>query len=697
MQPHGCLVATDAAGRMVWRSANADAILATRLPAQGEPLAAAPFEGQATVLEVIEAASRTAPGVMHHRELALHGGPADVIVHSNGACIVAEFEPRSGPGDARRFAMRAHESLGVLRQQRSIGDLLEAAVLEVRRLTGFDRVMAYRFRHDASGDIVAEARRDDLEAFLGRRYPASDIPAQARRLYVINTLRLIVDVQATPVPVSGTRPEPLDLSWSTLRSVSPVHIEYLTNMGVKASMSVSIVVDGKLWGMLACHHMAPRHVPWDVRMACDVLAQLLASAVQALLGQDRATHAAAAAQLRTRLVEQRVLGDDTPSRSLRENAGELLEAFGAHALAVSEGGEVFATGGLQPAQAAQLMEWLRSERGRPMTAVSASADLPAVLAAALPGWCGLLAVCIDHTANDWLALLRREQVETIHWGGKPEKNYVTGPLGPRLTPRGSFALWRETVRGSAVPWTDFEQAQARDLGDDLARAASARQAELARARDQMLAILGHDLRNPLQTISVASQLLGRGGDSVQLGQRIQRSSSRMQHLIGDLLDMSRLQSGLGLGVERKPADLARLVHDSVQEARMASPGLVVQEDLPGTLVADIDMHRVAQLLDNLLGNARQHGAPGQPLRVVLRGEGDRLLLTVANHAPPIAPETVAQLFNPFKPRSVGNERNPGGLGLGLYIASEIARGHDGTLRYGYEGGEVEFTFSAPLH
>ena len=183
-------------------------------------------------------------------------------------------------------------------------------VQQVRQLTGFDRVMAYRFRHDDSGDVVAEACNDAIEPYLGRRYPASDIPAQARRLYLINTLRLIADVGYTPVPVLGREGDaPLDMSHGVLRSVSPIHIEYLQNMGVHASMSVSIVVNGRLWGMLACHHMAPRQVPYSIRMAADVLAQVLASSVQTLEARGHA--AAHRARRRTGLAHAR---DHEPGR-----------------------------------------------------------------------------------------------------------------------------------------------------------------------------------------------------------------------------------------------------------------------------------------------------------------------------------------------------------------------------------------------
>jgi light-regulated signal transduction histidine kinase (bacteriophytochrome) len=592
----------------------------------------------------------------------------------------------------------AHRSLGLLRQQRGLQGLLEVAVQELRALTGFDRVMAYRFRHDGSGEVVAESRRDELEPFLHRRYPAGDIPAQARRLYVVNTLRLIADVGSQPVPLAGLAGQaPLDMSYCALRSVSPIHIEYLTNMGVAASMSVSIVVGGQLWGMLACHHMQPRHVPYAVRMACDVLAQLLANNVQSLLASEHAQHMAVSTSLRARVIEQ-TLHAENALQALAPFAGELASTFGAHGVVIAEGGHTVAEGATA-AQAQALVRWLDALEPHGMRdglwSASSLNGLPADLAACLSPWCGVLALRIDDLGGGWLVLLRREQIETIAWGGRPEKNYVNGPLGPRLTPRGSFAVWRETVRGTAVPWNRGELETAVALRDELARAANVRHAEMGRARNQMLAVLGHDLRNPLQTIAMAAHVLERGEDSAKLGQRITRSSTRMERLISQVLDMSRLQSGMGLGVKRQPVDLVHLVEEVVQEASLAHPGTRFELALPPALLTPGDRDRLMLWLHNRGANARQHGAPDAPLVIRLRRDGSRAILQVANTSASIPADVAATLFTPYKRSSLGNERNRGGLGLGLHIAREIALAHGGTLAYGYEEPLVVFTLELP--
>ncbi|MBC5782162.1 GAF domain-containing protein [Ramlibacter sp. USB13] len=699
VQSHGALLAFAPDGTLRWASAGAAGLLGVALPALGERLGSGHFGGDAQVPLAIaggmEPIEEGMPPLQHEATLA--GRAFDVSVHRSGGLAVAEFEPRrSGAEQPGAFAIRAHRGLDRLRRGRSVQELLELAVHEIRALTGFDRVMAYRFRHDASGDVVAEARDEALEPFLNRRYPASDIPAQARRLYVTNTLRLIADVRSAPVPLEGSGP-PLDLSQGVLRAVSPVHIEYLTNLGVGASMSVSIVVGGRLWGMLACHHMTARHVPYGVRMACDVLAHVLAAGVQSQLSAEHASRVADAASLRGHLVEALLVGDD-PVLSLRTYAEELRDAFEAQAIAIAEGGRLSLHGDLPQQGVQSLLEWLRQpERSLDsgLFAANAHAELPPGIAADLGSWCGVLALRFDEVADAWVVILRREQIETISWGGRPEKQYVNGPLGPRLTPRGSFEVWKETVRGTAVPWTATEREIARQLRDELGRAASVRHAELGRARNQLLAVLGHDLRNPLQTISMTSHLLERGVDAAKMGQRIQSATSRMQRLVGQVLDMSRLQAGLGLGFAFQPVDLRVLVDNLVDEAVMAYPGSTVERSLPPTLPADVDPDRFAQLLGNLLSNARHHGEAGKRVAVHLAQQGGEVLLSVRNVAAPIPEEAVAQLFTPYKRQSVGNARNKGGLGLGLYIAHEIARGHGGSLEYAYEAPDVVFTVRFP--
>ncbi|MFS2026955.1 ATP-binding protein [Massilia sp. CT11-137] len=473
---------------------------------------------------------------------------------------------------------------------------------QIREFTGFDRVMAYRFRGDDSGDVVAEARRDDLVPYLGQRYPAGDIPPQARRLYVLNTLRMIADVGYHAVPLLGAEGgAPLDMSFAVLRSVSPIHVEYLQNMGVGASMSVSIVIHGRLWGLIACHHMAPKRVPYSVRMAADVLAQVIASTVQGIEAREDAELVEHAAKVRTSLVESLLLEED-PLEALVEHGDGLLESTHAQALVACQYGRVVCRG-------------------------------------------------VDQALGEAIvASLPAEPHDTV-------------------------------TRTSVKEWPDAIQAR---LG-------------------KWVGMLGHDLRDPLNSINMAGMVLERtdgGGNKGTLGKRIQSSSNRMQRMIGQVLDMSRIDRGLSLGIDLQPVDLAALACDMVEEARLAYPTIIYDLHTAGPAFVLADGGRLGQVISNLLSNARHHGEPNQPITIRLAprdGPGLGLaVLEIANAGAPIPAETEAALFNPFKRSSLNNPRNRTGMGLGLYIAQQIVREHEGEIDYRHEGGKVIFAVRLPL-
>ncbi|MDQ2989294.1 MAG: GAF domain-containing protein, partial [Pseudomonadota bacterium] len=356
IQPHGVLLVFGADACLEAWSANAadvlqvEPALASSLTSLGLPAPVAQLVEEC----IAEMSGGSAPPMAIETQFG--ASQFDCITHAHEGRVIVEFEKRDLPTDAvAAFALKAHGALDRLKRQRSIESLLQMAADQVRAITGFDRVMCYRFRQDESGDVVAEACRDDMDPYLGRRYPASDIPAQARRLYILNTLRLISDARYAPVPVTGRAgAAPLDMSHCVLRSVSPIHLEYLRNMGVAASMSVSIVVNGRLWGLIACHHLSPRQVPYSIRMATDVIAQVLASTVQTLEMREHAELLERSAEMRTRLMETLLHGDD-PLRALAAHAAAICEALAAPALILVQGGRNVVHGEIDAATVAAVI------------------------------------------------------------------------------------------------------------------------------------------------------------------------------------------------------------------------------------------------------------------------------------------------------------------------------------------------------
>lgn len=689
IQSHGALIAFGMDGVVSHRSANVAQLLGDQAPALGKKLAQTCFGEQPEMLLAIRKCfeHRTLDAEPFAMEVTIGGRALELVGHRIGRRVLLELEPLEAASASGDHAFQGHRALARLRHLRGEDSLLQTAVEEVRALTGFDRVMAYRFRHDDSGDVVAEAVVDTLEPFVGRRYPASDIPAQARRLYVLNTLRYIVDVNSETVAVEtvvdgGAGPgaaEPLDMSYSVLRSVSPIHIEYLQNMGVAASMSISIVINGKLWGMLACHHMTPRFVPHTVRSACDVLAQVLAAKVQGEIARTEAQRTEVAAAVRTRALEA-LLHKDEGIFALAPYAADMAGTMNAGALVLAERGRLFVWGDVQQSAARALVRWLEAiDPSVQMVSGDRAADLPAELREQMGKWCGFLALRVAATHHGWLVFLRLEQIDTIAWGGRPEKEYTHGPMGPRLTPRGSFDVWKETVRGSAEPWGEVDREIADGLLTELLRAYAARTVDVERARSHLLAMLGQSMDN-----EPASS--GNRAEDAQ-------SASRLQRLVASVLDASRLQSGAGLALRMAPLDLAQLANDMIGRVEASHPDIRIIREIPASLMMQGDAERLCQVLDTLLTNARQYGEHGEAVLVQLNQWGDSATLEVSNVGEAIDTQDEQSLFDPF--RSQSNKVNTG-LGLGLYIAQHIVRGHGGDISYTHADPYVVFSVRLPM-
>ena len=700
IQPHGLLFALDFDGRLTHMSRGAQVVLpglpspGTFWPATSAGMRFDLWKAVTAVLTDAETGQESAP---LNLEVEVGDSVFDAVVHTNDDRLVVELERRaSSSPDLAAFALVAHRSMGQLRNRKDIATLLREAVSTIRHLTGFDRVMALRFNRDDSGEVVAEECLPVLESFLHRRFPASDIPPQARTLYVRNPLRLIADVDDEHVPIDAAdaTARPLDLSYSILRSVSPSHVEYLRNIHVQAAMSLSIVVHGRLWGLIACHHGIRYRVPYAVRMMCDALSQVLSSSVQSDEERDASKRRLAAVVVIEQMTQALRTENFASNFDIYADALGKVIAFDA---SICVYGGIRSKSELAEVSVSMLLRWLDTGGDSNVIAVHEARQLSLPLQAALKPFCGLLALCIDRINHGWIVLLRREQIETIVWSGILAKLQRIKPLGEQLTPQGSLAEWRQTVEGTAVAWSEQELVIAHDLAEALCRAGAADAARQSMARAQMLAILGHDLRDPLHSISMMGELLQHGAprSHADYGTRIARAIGRMQRLIGEVFEMSRLTVGLGLQLSLIPGDLAAFIRMLVEDARMAHPDSSVLLESPPMLMARFDPDRMAQVVSNLLNNARSHGLIGEPIWIQVAENIRHTTLSVANIAPPIADARIDSLFDPFKPESVGNVRNPGGLGLGLYIAGEVAKGHGGTLEYSHDGTRVTFTMTLP--
>lgn len=698
IQPNGALLAFSLNGNLLYFSENAASLLGS-MPSgslKNEHLDSLPGASN-SILQYLEDSRKGEAILISHELAAVYEKVYDLVIHTYADIVIAEFEIRSqADDDTISFSVKVQKALNVIRQQKSVQSVLQSAANEVRLLTGFDRVMSYVFHQDDSGHIVAEAKREDLEPLVNRHYPASDIPPQARRLYIENTLRLISNVSSKPIPIlsMGGR-SLLDMSHCILRSVSPIHIEYLQNMGVGASMSISIVVNGRLWGLIACHHMSAKQVPYSIRMACDVLCQILGSTVNQLETKVAAEQKVLTSAERSQLSLKLINADDFV-QELLGSAEPLKRIIPCDGLFISFNGRVN-TVGVSHELTAELANWLETLPDDYFE-FSSIQNAPGFFKTAGNGLTGALGFCIDRSHRSWIIYLRMEKVHTINWSGIPEKEYKVGPMGPRLTPRGSFDEWKETVKGQCEVWTPTELFTAKDLQLDLMKVSNTKSAENNRIRTQLMAILGHDLRDPLNSIRMANQLMERQEGSSKMSARINNSTGRMNRLITDVMDMAKLDGGLGLRISPVETNLASLLREIIEENQVGYPNSEIIADI-AEITTLVDPDRISQVIANLISNARHHGEVGTAVKILLHRHEEVITLAVRNKGLEIEAGLTKILFDPFKRLSKQNDRNKTGMGLGLYISNEIMKAHNGEITYTYdsETGEVIFTvtFAVP--
>lgn len=466
IQPHGVLLVCDLNDNLI-HSASANA--AAYLGGQHNHVVGLTLSdvlGAKAAHNLRNALSRSGASYLAGAELSIQiaGGPlVDATIHRHRECIFVELEPASPKGGEAKSALDLTQALvRRISLESDVGSLAATAAKLVRAMLGYDRVMVYRFLHNGAGKVIAEARRAGMHSFMGQYFPAADIPEQARRLYLLNWIRLIGDIAYRPVemlPDEGGGAASLDMSHAHLRSVSPIHCEYLRNMGVAASLSISIVVDGKLWGLIACHHDTPKLVSLPLRISAELFGQYFS--LQVAIAERREQYIAAATA-RQRLDD--VITSLDPGEPI--DAALIKRLPELRALIVSDGVGLWLDGewhtkGVAPqkSKAKLLVDFLVANSAE---SIWSTDDLRAATGDTAFGTdvAGMLAIPISGSAREYLILFRSEEAHNVVWAGEPAKKVVEGPSGPRLTPRGSFDAWREDVRGRSTPWTDAEIAVA---------------------------------------------------------------------------------------------------------------------------------------------------------------------------------------------------------------------------------------------
>ncbi|MGF6391982.1 ATP-binding protein [Pseudomonas plecoglossicida] len=638
-----------------------------------------------------------------------------LLIHRHDQVLIAEFEPVRLPAaltDHDHYYPLVREFVGSVHTAGDLQALLQQTVQQLKRITGFGRVMAYRFDAQGNGEVLAEVADDGYPCYLGLCFPASDIPRQARELYRVNRIRVIEDAnyQASPLlPAANPRTgKPLDLSFAALRSVSPVHLQYMRNMGTLASMSLSIVVDGQLWGLVSCHHAQPCPVDLRTRTACELLASVLSLQIES---RESHAHTRQLLDLRQHIVRMisAMADHDSVSDGLRALPQVLLDFAGASGAAVISAERCDLFGQTPPAALVNALVYWLSQRGTETVFHSDNlardiGELPELAAHAG----GVLAVAISQIHSHYLLWFRPEQVRTVHWAGRPDKQI--GPQGA-LNPRHSFEHWQEQVSGYCQAWHPLiiegvMELRNAVLGIVLRKAEELAQLtnELRRSNKELEAFsysVSHDLRAPLRHIAGYTELLGEieGQGMGERGRRFLTHIEEAARFAGSLVDNLLNFSQMGRSALRlSDVDLNALVDTIRQELAPDYQGREViwtVETLPKVIG---DPAFINLVLHNLIANALKYTRDRASARieigahqhkneteVYIRDNGVGFDMAYAN-----------KLFGVFQ--RLHRMEDFEGTGIGLASVRRIIERHDGRVwAEGQVGQGACFHFTLPRH
>ena len=672
-------------------------------------------EGIFAPAQLEELRKNTLEGNLDSGPLYLFTSPIDgqglfyVVAHIYRGLLLVEIEPTLSDDVASNYYRLIHKTLARFEEAATVKAFAQIVCEEVRRINGFDRVMVYKFLKDDSGEVIAESIapeiREQWEPLLGLRYPASDIPKQARALFILNPLRLIPDAGYVPCPlvpaVSTLTGKPCDMSYAFLRGVSPMHVEYMRNMGVSASMSLAILKNGALWGLIACHHHAPHRVPYDVRTACEFLARVVSLQVTGKEINEQGEYRRQIEETNQSLL-QNIARKHTLISALLDcnpNVTTLIECGGC---AVLLGGECYLSGNTpDESQVRALAEWLTTNHNDSHAEkIYATETLAAVYENARAFQvtaCGLLALRIAYGGGGYLLWFRPEVIQTVQWAGDPVKQRQPGSEN-QITPRNSFALWQETVRNTASEWQPIEIEAVRRLHVSVIEAMARFAEELAQANERLFKsneeldsfayIASHDLKEPLRGIHNFSNFLKEDyGDLLpEEGQghlkTVLKLSRRMEALIDSLLHYSRAGR---LEVTSTKCDLNMVLNEVLETSYLRIRETGAEVRIPRPLPsAFCDRTQIAEVFHNLIQNALKYNdRPEKWLEIGFldsspKTVNDSITFYVKDNGIGIEADQREVVFHIFR-RLHGRDEYGGGYGAGLTIAHKIVGRHEGRM------------------
>jgi light-regulated signal transduction histidine kinase (bacteriophytochrome) len=615
-----------------------------------------------------------------------------LIISTSGDHFMLEFEPAQSDSSSDIQKMIGR-SIAEMLADKNLQNLLNNSALQVKSVIGYDRVMIYRFGEDGHGEVVAESKNAELPSWLGLHYPASDIPKQARELYKRNLTRLIANVHTEPsgVLTAADNALPLDMTNSQLRAVSPVHIQYLKNMGVNSSFSISLMYKQELWGLIACHNYSPRYIDYRSRESAKLIGQILSSALE--FRQDEENQ-----QVQERYknsvdqLSRLMLKDNSIEYALTGHEVTLLNVVdAAGAVLVFENN--ITKLGITPddGQINRLIYWLKSNVADSFYYTN---KLPAEFAEAAyykEIASGIMVTTLSRELGEYVIWFKPEQLKTITWAGDPEKPTELGRDGAmNISPRHSFKAWAQTVSGTSTDWSNEEVKSVVRLKSEIiytinqkAGAIRLLNEKLKQAYEELDTFsftISHDLKNPISTIKSFTQILMRDKDmkpqSLKVLERINKGADKMNNMINEVLEYSKIGR---LDLTFTDIDPEPIINDVVRDLLLVYGLEESNITIGATPNIKGDPVMISQVFANVVGNAVKYSMKSEPPKVSIFGEETEyeVTYTITDNGLGIDIKHLPRIFELFN--RMDNVGDIEGTGVGLAIVKRIIEKHKGKI------------------
>ncbi len=665
-----------------------------------------------TIFELLQTAASKSEISMHPHILILNNNQFSVLFHRSGNFIILECEPEFESNEPlANIYDQTSRFLGYLHQTSTLQELCEMAAKGTREITGYDRVMIYRFDKDYNGEIIAEDVRDDLEPFLGLHYPHTDIPVQARELYLKNVLRLIYDVNYEPVPIFTQESNVetyLDLSHSILRSTSPIHVQYLHNMGVGATLTISLIHQGKLWGLIACHHYSPKNLSHKVRLAAQLQGHFITSQIDVRQLNAEYEISKTINKALESLTSITLTADESDFNKII-NSADILEICNAKGAVILYNNHIYKTG-LVPSDLDILN--IATKISQHSGNKGFHTDTLKVLVPDLSTLCEIISGVLYHELEtegpNCILWFRPESLSEIHWAGDPSKAILKDEKG--LSPRNSFKLYSETVKCISKPWLQPELNASANFAHILQKHVNflslSREESKFRKLSEILKetnlefeninwISTHDLQEPLRKMQIVySKMLFKENsnlspDVINSLTRINGSARKMQNLLIDILAFTRINQDEDIADD---IDLNVVLSKVIAELKLQiaeSNAVINVENLP---IIKGSLTLLQQVFTHILSNSLQFTQSSiQPqinisCEILYTTKHNELennqkynILVIRDNGIGFDPQFQTSIFNVFTKLNAAGENSNVGSGIGLAICKKIMQIHGGLI------------------